>query len=227
MLTRLLLPIVLALHPSLQSPSASDQHCPVVVTSSRWFKDRQSAEKVVVPARGPELPMIEPIRSIGREQKPDGTAPVRDPNSEKPEARSASLDQIAEQSSQPQLVNGFTYEVKFKNLDTRQAQTIFWEYQFTETAAPENTSRRRFVCGVKIKSDKDKLVQIFSTLGPGTVINVKDLSKGSGKQFAESVVIDRIEFDDGSLWQRQDWNFEKEKPGETKRGAWSGACKSF
>ena len=224
MFARLLLPIVLVIHPSPQNPVASDQHCPVVVTSSRWFKDRQSAEKVVVPARGPELPMIEPI---GREQRADGTAPVRDPNAEKPEARSASLDRIAEESGQSRLVNGFTYEVKFKNLDTRQAQTIFWEYQFTETAAPENTSRRRFVCGVKIKSDKDKLVQIFSTLGPGTVINVTDLAKGSGKQFAESVVIDRIEFDDGSLWQRQDWNFEKEKPGETKRGAWSGACRSF
>ena len=124
MFARLLLPIVLVIHPSPQNPVASDQHCPVVVTSSRWFKDRQSAEKVVVPARGPELPMIEPI---GREQRADGTAPVRDPNAEKPEARSASLDRIAEESGQSRLVNGFTYEVKFKNLDTRQAQTIFWD----------------------------------------------------------------------------------------------------
>ena len=227
MLARLLLPIVLVFHPSPQNLSASDQHCPVVVTYSRWFRDRQAAAKAVVPARGPEMPMIEPTRSIGRNQRPDGTAPVGDPNAEKTESRSASLDKIAEESIEPRRVDGFTYEVKFKNLDTRQAQIIFWEYQFTETAAPQNTSRRRFVCGVKIKPDKDKLVEIFSTIGPGTVVNVKSLSQGPGKQFDESVVIDRIEFDDGSSWQRKDWNFEEGKFGVTKRNVSSGTCRSL
>jgi hypothetical protein len=171
--------------------------------------------------------MIEPTRSIGRNQKATGTAPERDPNAEKPEARSASLDKIGEEASEAARVNGFTYEVKFRNGGTKQAQTIFWEYQFTQTAVPENTSRRRFVCDVKIKPDKDKLVQVFSTLGPGTVINVKDLSKGSGKQFAESVVVDRIEFEDGSVWQRQDWNLGEAKSPATKRGNRSGICRSF
>lgn len=227
MLARLLLPIVLVFHPLPQNPSTSDQQCPVVVTYSRWFKDRQVAEKAVVPARGPDVPLIEPTRSIGADKKTDGTAPVRDPNFEKPEARSASLDRIAEESSEPRRVDGFTYAVRFKNLDTRPAQTIFWEYQFTETAAPQNISRRRFVCGVKIKPDKDKLVEIFSTIGPGTVVNLKNLSRGSAQQFDASVVIDRIEFDDGSVWQRKDWNFEEGKSGATKRDAWSGACRSF
>jgi hypothetical protein len=227
MFARLLLPILLAFHASPQNPPAFDQHAPVVAINSRWYRDRQSAEKVVVPARGPDLPMIEPVRSIGRNQKPDGTAPERDPNSEKTEARSASLDKIAESASEAPRVDGFTYEVRFRNGGARQAQTIFWEYRFTETAAPENSSRRRFVCEVKIKPDKDKLVQVFSTLGPGTVINVKDLSKGSGKQFDESVLVDRIEFEDGSVWQRQDWNLEEAKSAAPKRGNRSGICRSF
>jgi hypothetical protein len=227
MFARLLLPILLVFHPPPQNPPAADKNAPVLAINFRWYRDRQSAEKVVVPARGPDLPMIEPTRSIGRTQKPDGTAPERDPNSEKPEARSASLDKIGEEASESSLVNGFTYEVKFRNGGTKQAQTVFWEYQFTETAVSTNTSRRRFVCELKIKPEKEKLVQVFSTLGPGTVINVKNLSKKLGKQFDESVVVDRIEFEDGSVWQRQDWNVEEAKSSPTKRGNQSGICRSF
>ena len=120
---------------------------------------------------------------------------MRDPNIEKLENRSASLDELAQQSNESPRVEGFTYEVTFKNLNAKQAQTLFWEYHFKETATPENASRHRFVCSVRIKPEKEKVVQVFSTLSPGAVIGLKQLTKGSGKQFDESVVIDRIEFD--------------------------------
>jgi hypothetical protein len=58
------------------------------------------------------------------------------------------------------------------------------------------------------------------------VINVKNLSQGSHKQFDESVVIDRIEFEDGSAWQRPDWNFTEAKSAVSKRER-SGICRSF
>ena len=163
---------------------------------------------------------------MSRKQRADGTAPERDPQLDKLETRSASLDNIGQQTSESRQVDGFTYEVKFKNLETKQVQTIFWEYLFKETADPQNTSRRRFICGVKIKPDQAKLVQVFSTLGPGNVIKLTNLKKGSGKQFDESVVIDRIEYEDGSLWQRKDWNLEEAKTA-LKRGERSGVCRSF
>ena len=226
MLSLLLLPIFL-FQPSQQSLPAPGEQSPVVVTHFRWFRDRQEAKKSVIPARGPEPPLIEPNKNVSRTERTDGTAPERNPNAEKVESRSASLDQIAEAASEAPRVDGFTYEVKFKNLNGKQAQIIFWEYQFKETIAPENTSRRRYVCGVRIKPDQDKLIQIFSTLGPGPVINVKDLRKGSGKQFDESVIIDRIEFEDGTIWQRKDWSFEETKLAVTKRDVRSGICRSF
>ena len=226
MLSLLLLPILLIFGPPQQRPAADEQP-PVVATYFRWFRDRQEAKKSVVPPRGPEPPLIEPKNSVYRKERTDGTAPERDPNAEKVESRSASLDQIAQEASESPRVDGFTYEVKFKNLNTKQTQIIFWEYQFKETMPAGNTSRRRYVCGVKIKPDKDKLIQIFSTLGPGTVINVKELMKGSGKQFDESVIIDRIEFEDGSIWQRKDWSFAEAKLAVTKPDVRSGICRSF
>jgi hypothetical protein len=40
---------------------------------------------------------------------------------------------------------------------------------------------------------------------------VKSLSKGSGNQFREAVVIDRVEYSDGSFWQLKDWTFDVSK----------------
>jgi hypothetical protein len=225
MLVLLLLPIVFLFQPSRQTPAGSGEHSPIVAINFRWFRDRQAIEKVVMPPRGPQPPTLEP-NTISRNQRKDGTAPERDPQLDKLETRSGSLDAIAQESGESRRVDGFTYEVKFENFDTKQARTIFWEYQFRENANPQNTSRRRFVCDLKIKPDQDKLVQVFSTLGPGNVINLTNLKKGAGKQFDESVVIDRIEFEDGSLWQRKDWDFEEAKTVES-RGERSGTCRSF
>ena len=226
MLVLLLLPILFVFQPSRQNPPGSDERSPIVAIHFRWFRDRQAVEKVVMPPRGPQMPTLE-ANNISRNQRTDGTAPERDPNLDKLETRSASLDNIGQESSESRRVEGFTYEVKFKNLETKQAQTIFWEYQFKETANPQNTSRRRFVCGVKIKPDKETLVQVFTTLGPGSVINLRNLTKGSSRQFDESVVIDRIEYEDGSVWQRKDWNFDEAKTTVRTRGQRAGVCRSF
>ena len=226
MLILLLLPILFVYQPLRQNPAAASENSPVVATYFRWFKDRQAAEKAVMPSRVPQQPTIEPTNSIGRKQREDGKAPERDPNLDKLETRSAALDQIGEQSIESPRVDGFTYEVKFKNLETKQTKTVFWEYQFKDPAKAENTSSRRFVCGVKIKPGKDELVQVFSTIGPFSVIDVKSLKKGSGKQFDESVIIDRIEYEDGSFWQRKDWNFDEAKFTLTRRDR-SRVCRSF
>ena len=68
---------------------------------------------------------------------------------------------------------------------------------------PANVTRRRFLCNVKIKPEQAKDLQIFSLGGPSDVISVKSLAKGSGNQFQEAVVIDRVEYADGSFWQTE------------------------
>jgi hypothetical protein len=44
-------------------------------------------------------------------------------------------------------------------------------------------------------------------LGPQDVVSVNVLSQKSGNAGAEQVLINRVEFADGSIWQRKDWNF--------------------
>jgi hypothetical protein len=83
------------------------------------------------------------------------------------------------------------------------------------------------MCSVNIKADQDKLLQVFSTLGPSPVINVKNLKRGSSNQFYESIVIDRVEFMDGSVWQRPDWQIAEAQLPVAKRSDRTEVCRSF
>jgi hypothetical protein len=227
MIALLLLPLLITFQPSHQDPPGSDERSPVKVTSFRWFKDRQAAENVVEPPPGPQPAMIGANRNFERQRRINASAGDRDPNLDTLDGRSAALDKIVQESREAEPVDGFTYEARFQNTGTKLTQTIFWEYQFTEKVNAANTSRRRFVCAVKLKPEKDKVLQVFSTLGPNNVINVKNLARGLGRQFEESIVIDRIEYADGSVWQRKDWNFEEVKLTARARSDRTAACRSF
>ena len=49
--------------------------------------------------------------------------------------------------------------------------------------------------------------------GPGDVVSAASGAIASGKLLQEQAVINRVEFVDGSIWQRKDWNFAEIKQG--------------
>lgn len=68
-------------------------------------------------------------------------------------------------------------------------------------------ARRQFLCAAKIKPDKDKELLACGLSGPSDVVTVVSASVKSGNPFQEKVVINRVEYSDGTIWQRKDWNF--------------------
>jgi hypothetical protein len=85
---------------------------------------------------------------------------------------------------------------------------LFWEYQFIDRVDPAMVTRRQFLCAANLKPGKEKELVAFSLGGP-SVVNVNTLAKNSDKPFDEKVVINRVEYSDGSIWQRKDWNFSE------------------
>lgn len=101
----------------------------------------------------------------------------------------------------------FTYKVKVQNTGIKTIKNLYWEYQIIEAANSENLSRRQFFCGASIKINDSRVLQAFSLAAPRTsVISAKTL-KTSKKRFEERAVINRIEYADGSFWQRENWDF--------------------
>jgi hypothetical protein len=86
-----------------------------------------------------------------------------------------------------------------QNGSGKSIQTIFWEYQFKESANPANVTRRQFLCSARIAPEKGKDLQVFSLFGPTNVVNVKSRTKGRASQFLEGVLINRVEFTDGTF----------------------------
>lgn len=102
----------------------------------------------------------------------------------------------------------FVYKVKLQNTSSKAIKNFYWEYQVIETANPQNLSARQFFCASQIKADQQRSFEVFSLTPPTTgVISATTLGSESKNVFAEKAVINRIEFKDGSVWQRPDWAF--------------------
>lgn len=165
-----------------------------------------STSAATVPAAA-MTPQNKIFQRNAREQTSPG---MRDPNLDTIDGRAAILEKNVQDSRtpQPKAVDGYAYRVKVQNTSKKVIEIIFWEYQFKETANPETMTRRQFLCAVNIRPDKDKELQSFSVSGPSDVISAGSLAnKSGGNLFAEKVIINRVEYADGTIWQRKDWNF--------------------
>jgi hypothetical protein len=212
LMLRLLLSVMLLLlfaPPALAQDGAADE-TPVSVLSYRWSRDRRAMELVDTSSQNsPQPAMIPQNKNFQRNARINDPAGVRDPNADTIDGRSAELDRITAEARQtkPQT-EGFTYQTKVRNNSAKPVAVVFWEYQFREKGNPEILSRRQFVCQAKLKPAKARDFEIFTLAAPSSVVSVKTLSKKSEPTFDEAVIINRVEFEDGSNWQRKDWNYD-------------------
>jgi hypothetical protein len=217
--------LFLALLLMLQNQTAVISHegNPVVVVSSKWLKDRQSiaySPEGITPAAA----MIPQNKNFEKNRRANAPPGERDPNLDTIDGRSAALERAVQESRAPKPVDGFAYRAKVHNASPKMIEVIFWEYQFRELPTSTTVSRRQFICGVSIKAEKDKELQAFSLSGPHDVVSVDGLAKKSGESGEEKVVINRVEYADGSIWQRQDWSFGEVRLSYARAVAtpWSG-----
>jgi hypothetical protein len=214
----LLAPLVLMMVAPLQDPVISHEGNPVVVLSHKWFKDRQEVADTSA-ASLPAAAMIPANKNFERNRRVTTAPAERDPNLDTIDGRSAALEKSVQESRAPKPIDGFAYRAKIHNASSKVIETIFWEYQFQDGSNPATLARRQFLCAVSIKGQKDKELQAFSASGPASVVSVADLSSRSTNSPEERVVINRVEYTDGSIWQRKDWSFGEIRVGLARAAA--------
>ena len=208
----LLLSLLLAPAAAAQDggPAAGDSS--VVVLGSRWSKSsRKSSGKEEPAAPMPAAALTRADTNFERNRRATDPPGTRYPESDSVDARAAELEKSvrASQKSAPKTVEVFEYRARVRNAGARAIEVIFWEYEFAEAAAPANVVRRQFLCGVRLKPGKEKELEAFSHAGPGAVVAAGSLANGPGNLFAEKVTINRVEYADGTIWQRRGWNFRE------------------
>jgi hypothetical protein len=207
------LPPLLILLATIQNPTFTTDGEPVLVVSAKWARSRltpEQTESAYVPPAAAMIPANKINERSKREQIPAG---MRDPNLDTIDGRSAAMEKNIQDSRSGKPIDGFVYRAKVHNTSTKGIETIFWEYQSIDPTNTIPTSRRQFLCLVMIKPDKDKDLEAFSVSGPSDVVSVEMLSAKSGNAFQEKAVVNRVEYTDGSMWQRKGWRMSEVKWG--------------
>ena len=188
---------------------------PVPVLHFGWQRTHKAAPKSSVTPNSPVAPVIPENKYFQRKAREQRTDNPMDPTEHTIEGRSRAIDKVVQESRTPQVddITGYTYSAKVRNDTGKAIAVVFWEYRFSEIARPANVVRRQFLCGVELKDGATRELSAFSLLGPSDAVNVESLAKSTGKVFDEKVLVNRIEFVDGNILQRDTWNYADVKAG--------------
>lgn len=191
-----------------QNAASPQDDTPAAVVSFKWTPMRQTKPTKEAPNISPPPEMTPGNKSAGRAARVNNPL-IPDPNEQTIDGRSAAIDKIVQQArtGTPRVADGFIYQARIQNKAKQNIEIVFWEYQFIDPANPGSVTRRQFLCGVKIKAAKESELKVFSLLGPSDVINAATAGNQTQSQLQEKAVVNRLEFSDGSIWQRRDWNF--------------------
>jgi len=206
---RNLLPLILTLL-FLPVPQGQDTSS-LVVVSFKWSKTKQTEDKIEAPNTAPAAAMIPQNKNFARNVRANEPPGNRDPNQDTIDGRSAALERSVQESRvrPPKTIDAYSYKIKLQNPTSQAVDILFWEYQFIERSNPQNVTRRQFLCVANLKPGQQKEIQALSLNGPTDVVNVESLANNAANPFDEKIVVNRIEYGDGSIWQRKDWRFSE------------------
>ena len=99
-------------------------------------------------------------------------------------------------------VDTYVYQIKVQNNGAKRIKLVDWEYQFLNPKTGELMGSRRIPSKTKIKPGETQMLEVRLLQQPAAIVNVDQLEKKYRDQFTERVIIHRLEYSDGSTWER-------------------------
>jgi hypothetical protein len=96
----------------------------------------------------------------------------------------------------------FSYSLSVKNTGSKTIKEIDWDYVFFDAITGAELGRREFTAVEKISAGKNKQLTFLITAPPTQSISVHALNKKERDGLIEQVVIMRVLYEDGSVWNR-------------------------
>ena len=96
----------------------------------------------------------------------------------------------------------FSYKITVRNTGAKAVREIDWDYVFTDAATGQELDRREFTGVEKIAPGKSKEITFLVPTPPTRKISAQSLNKRERDGLREQVVIVRVLYDDGTVWQR-------------------------
>lgn len=95
----------------------------------------------------------------------------------------------------------YVYEATIKNTGEKTIRSVIWQYALFETDTDVPVGTHRFNSAVKIRPGKTAKVVGRSKTPPAKVVRASDKSGKEPEKYSERVVIEEIQFDDGTAWR--------------------------
>jgi hypothetical protein len=189
-MTRAITTILLVFLFTPQNPSG------VEVLKSSWGKIRIGWERD--PFSGP-LENFDEMRSRARNER---RVAVGGGERAKREAKADEAN-LAKQREKAPSQYYFIYKTKLKNNHTSAITQIDWDHVFYERDTENEVGRQEFTSDEQIGPGKTKELTVTVTSPPARTVSVTSLNLEDRKRFTEKIVVMRVKYADGHVWQAQ------------------------
>lgn len=184
---------------SANGPVASID-APVAVIKHSWSKERINWEGD--PFGGP-VENFEDMRrrrvDERRVERARGSGNVGEANRVEREMRAEQVIK-ARPPKPPRYV--FLYKLTIKNTSDKTIKLIDWDYVFFSANTQSEAGRIQFTSEEKIAPGKNKEIQAMASKPPARTISVYALDKNERQGLDGQIVIMRVEYSDGTVWER-------------------------
>ena len=123
-------------------------------------------------------------------------------------------------SSTDHAGNSYQLHLEVKNTGEKEIRSLIWE--FRPTAGPDDYEPKQYLCALRAKPKEKRILDVWTPYAPVKVITV-DARKDALKD--GEVVINKIEYKDGSFWKKRGWNIQL--PSDASQKLTDGTCSVF
>ena len=96
----------------------------------------------------------------------------------------------------------FLYKLSIKNTTEKTIKLIDWDYVFFSANTQSEAGRMEFTSEEKVGPGKNKELQVMASKPPARTISVYALDKNERQGLDGQIVIMRVEYTDGTVWER-------------------------
>jgi hypothetical protein len=201
--------VILGLGFYWQEQTAGPQSADILVVKFSCGRSDEPS-RVIRSVQDPDPPMNEPFAiTKTKPNEPQEVKNQRDLLQRGAELRGTEKD--AERSREKRSTVYF-YTIEIRNLSQKTMKSFAWQYQAGEAPDPND---RQFFCALSAKPNANKEFDLFSPLAPSRVVDARTADKRESQK--ERVVINEIEYADGSVWRRPSWNPKTFVPQDTQK----------
>ncbi|HEV2864360.1 MAG TPA: hypothetical protein VGX48_25400 [Pyrinomonadaceae bacterium] len=96
----------------------------------------------------------------------------------------------------------FLYKASVRNTGSAAVKELDWDYVFADAATGEELGRRQFTSVAKIAPGKSRELSFTVPTPPTQKISAQALDRKEREGLRESVVLVRVLYEDGTVWER-------------------------